>query len=258
MQASLASCSYTPAFAHVGRAQNPARQPAGRPAAARQQNVARQRRSLRCVRCVGGVCLAAASPCNRASCCSLPFPSLPCQAHNSPPCACRVASADSDLTQEELEEQLEAFMRRQAAIEGGEAARKVEPGKVLGASEVSEEVRGGAGRSGICRCATAAGVKSGWGTQKGAVGRRTPLPAGRPSHHTRPVRCCALGVQEAKRYCREVVTVLKRLKEQRDMTLNEVRLTVAIEDPRARERRLMGMEVGGAVPGWRADDWLGA
>lgn len=31
------------------------------------------------------------------------------------------------------------------------------------------------------------------------------------------------------------------------MSLNEVRLTVAIEDPRARERRLMGMEVGG---GW--------
>jgi hypothetical protein len=61
-------------------------------------------------------------------------------------------------------------------------------------------------------------------------------------------------VQEAKRYCREVVTVLKRLKEQRDMTLNEVRLTVAIEDPRARERRLMGMEVGGCarLAGWTA------
>ena len=62
----------------------------------------------------------------------------------APPCACRVASADSDLTQEELEEQLEAFMRRQAAIEGGEASRKVEPGTVLGANEVSEEVSGGA------------------------------------------------------------------------------------------------------------------
>lgn len=43
--------------------------------------------------------------------------------------------------------------------------------------------------------------------------------------------------------CREVVAILRRLKEQRDMSLNEVRLTVAIEDPRARERRLMGMEV---------------
>lgn len=47
---------------------------------------------------------------------------------------------------------------------------------------------------------------------------------------------------EAKRYCREVVGMLKKLKEQRDMSLNEVRLTVGIEDPRAREKRLMGME----------------
>lgn len=98
----------------------------------------------------------------------------------------RVEAADSDLTQEELEEQLEAFMRRQAEIESGAATRKAEPGKVLGADEVPEE--------------------------------------------------------DAKRLCREVVGILKRLKSQRDMTLNEVRLTVAIEDPRARERRLMGME----------------
>lgn len=49
---------------------------------------------------------------------------------------------DSDLTQEELEAQVEAFMRRQAEIEGGSAARKVEPGRVLGADEVSEEVSG--------------------------------------------------------------------------------------------------------------------
>jgi hypothetical protein len=51
-------------------------------------------------------------------------------------------------------------------------------------------------------------------------------------------------VQEAKRMCREIVGILRILKEQRDMTLNEVRLTVGIEDPRAREKRLMGMEVG--------------
>ena len=55
-------------------------------------------------------------------------------------------------------------------------------------------------------------------------------------------------MQEAKRLCREVVSALRMLKDQRDMSLNEVRLTVAIEDPRARERRLMGMEVrGGAM-----------
>ncbi len=57
------------------------------------------------------------------------------------PATCRVAAAqDSELTQEELEAQVEAFMRRQAEIESGGAARKVEPGKVLGADEVSEEV----------------------------------------------------------------------------------------------------------------------
>lgn len=37
--------------------------------------------------------------------------------------------------------------------------------------------------------------------------------------------------------------MLRRLKKERDMSLTEVRLTVAVEDPRARERRLMGMEV---------------
>jgi hypothetical protein len=47
---------------------------------------------------------------------------------------------DSDLTQEELEAEVEAFMRRQAEIESGKETRKAEPGKVLGADEVSEEV----------------------------------------------------------------------------------------------------------------------
>lgn len=53
--------------------------------------------------------------------------------------------------------------------------------------------------------------------------------------------------ETAKMYCREVVGVLRTLKERRDMGLNEVRLTVAIEDPRARERRLMGMEDNSGV-----------
>ena len=57
-----------------------------------------------------------------------------------------------------------------------------------------------------------------------------------------------VGPQEAKRMCREVVGIMRVLKEQRDMSLNEVRLTVAIEDPRARERRLMGMEVRSGQP----------
>ncbi len=76
-----------------------------------------------------------------------------------------MAAADSDLTQEELEAQLEAFMRRQAEIESGSAARKVEPGKVLGADEVSDEVR---------RCFTdcfgkcVSGADAGW-ARAGAV-----------------------------------------------------------------------------------------
>lgn len=56
-----------------------------------------------------------------------------------------------------------------------------------------------------------------------------------------------LGVEEvpddaAKRYCQEIVNGLKLLKQKRDMSVNEIRLTIAIEDPRARERRLMGVE----------------
>ena len=42
--------------------------------------------------------------------------------------------------------------------------------------------------------------------------------------------------------CAEVVGVLKDLKALRDMTIAEVRLTISVEDPRARELRLMGME----------------
>ncbi|GAB4822561.1 hypothetical protein N2152v2_009607 [Parachlorella kessleri] len=102
-----------------------------------------------------------------------------------------VAAGSNDIESQDLEAELEAFMRRQAEIESGVATRKVEPGKVLGADEISEE--------------------------------------------------------EAKEYCREVVKVLRTLKERRDMGLNEVRLTVAIEDPRARERRLMGMEDSSGV-----------
>ena len=44
--------------------------------------------------------------------------------------------------------------------------------------------------------------------------------------------------------CREVVKMIKVLKMNRDMSINEVKLTIVIEDPRARERReSMGIEV---------------
>lgn len=101
------------------------------------------------------------------------------------------AARRNELGEEDLEAQLEEFMQRQAEIESGAAKRKVEPGQVLGAGEVSED--------------------------------------------------------EAKRYCREIVNVLKLLKQKRDMSVNEIKLTVAIEDPRARERRLMGMEDSSGV-----------
>ncbi len=90
---------------------------------------------------------------------------------------------------EDLDAELEAFMRRQAEIESGAAAaaRRAEvAGKVVGAAEVDDDA--------------------------------------------------------AKAFCRDIVGVLKTLQETRDMSVNEIRLTVAIEDPRARERRGMGVE----------------
>jgi hypothetical protein len=43
--------------------------------------------------------------------------------------------------------------------------------------------------------------------------------------------------------CREVVRILRTLKAKRDMTVNEARLIVSIEDPRTREQRQLGIEV---------------
>lgn len=51
-------------------------------------------------------------------------------------------------------------------------------------------------------------------------------------------------LQQAKAYCREVVRILRTLKAKRDMSVNEARLIVAIEDPRTREQRQLGIEVG--------------
>jgi hypothetical protein len=99
---------------------------------------------------------------------------------------CQRIYAQNNDQEEDLEAQLEAFMQRQAEIESGQQTRKVEPGKILGENEVTEE--------------------------------------------------------ESKLYCREIVQAMKTLKQNRDMTLNEIKLTIAIEDPRAREQRLMGIE----------------
>lgn len=48
--------------------------------------------------------------------------------------------------------------------------------------------------------------------------------------------------ERAKEYCRAILETLKTLKDTRDMTMNEVKLIVAIEDPRTRERRKLGIE----------------
>ncbi len=40
--------------------------------------------------------------------------------------------------------------------------------------------------------------------------------------------------QMARRYCREVFEVLRTLKASRDMSVNEVKLVVSIEDPRTK------------------------
>lgn len=42
----------------------------------------------------------------------------------------------------------------------------------------------------------------------------------------------------ARTYCREIFEVLKTLKNTRDMSVNEVKLVVSIEDPRTKERRM--------------------
>jgi hypothetical protein len=57
----------------------------------------------------------------------------------------------------------------------------------------------------------------------------------------------AVAAQNAKAMCREVVRILRTLKAKRDMTVNEARLIVSIEDPRTREQRQLGIEVGGVA-----------
>ena len=50
--------------------------------------------------------------------------------------------------------------------------------------------------------------------------------------------------QQAKKLCRDIMKAVDQLQEKRDMSINECKLTIAIEDPRSRERReAMGIEV---------------
>jgi hypothetical protein len=61
-----------------------------------------------------------------------------------------------------------------------------------------------------------------------------------------PATCNALTPlldQTARTYCREVFEILRTLKQTRDMSVNEVKLIVSIEDPRTR----VGQQGPGAV-----------
>jgi hypothetical protein len=51
-----------------------------------------------------------------------------------------------------------------------------------------------------------------------------------------------------------VVRILRTLKARRDMSVNEARLIVSIEDPRTREQRQLGIEVRGLCEGWLGQD----
>ncbi|KXZ44888.1 hypothetical protein GPECTOR_61g841 [Gonium pectorale] len=51
-----------------------------------------------------------------------------------------------------------------------------------------------------------------------------------------------VGDELAQKYCGDIFEVLKTLKRTRDMSFNEVKLIVSIEDPRAREMRAQDME----------------
>lgn len=50
--------------------------------------------------------------------------------------------------------------------------------------------------------------------------------------------------QDAKAYCREIMGAIRQLRQKRDMSINEIKLTLAIEDPTTREKRdYLGIEV---------------
>jgi hypothetical protein len=84
------------------------------------------------------------------------------------------------------------------------------------------------------------------------MARQAEIESGAASRKASAAAGAVLGAAEvsedqARAYCRSIVNTLKLLKQKRDMSVNEVKLTVAIEDPRARERRLMGMEDSSGV-----------
>lgn len=135
----------------------------------------------------------------------------------------------------DLEAQMEAFLAQQASKEGPSSnapgTPTVPPGDaVLGADVVSDDVR----------------VWE-WVVVTVAAQVRRGLARGHP-----PPPSLIPSLQDAKRMCREIVDGIQALRQSRDMTVNEIRLTLAIESPIVREQReMMGAEAG---PGVSRDD----
>jgi hypothetical protein len=107
---------------------------------------------------------------------------------------------------------MEAFLRKQAEKEGGAGAVAVgSTGKALQDDEAAP------------------------------ASAPTPVSGGLPVSGADAVTDA-----DAKRMCREVVASLARLREGRDMTVNEVKLTLAIESPIVRDQAsYLGVEAGG-------------
>ena len=68
-----------------------------------------------------------------------------------------------------------------------------------------------------------------------------------PANPAKVVGAAEVDEEAAKAYCRDIVTVLRQLKEGRDMDFNEVKLIVQVDDPRNDDIRKMGMEDSSGV-----------
>jgi len=75
-----------------------------------------------------------------------------------------------------------------------------------------------------------------------------PPPAGSPAAPPKVLGADLVPDDAARELCRGVLSSLRTLMAERDMTVQEVRLILLIEDPRARERRRqLGVEEASGV-----------
>lgn len=100
------------------------------------------------------------------------------------------------------------------------------PSKVIGEDQVSEEVVNPCCLFAICNAFT-------------VLSNMYSICGFAPCTPTQ-----ATCVQQAKKLCRDIMKAVQQLQDKRDMSINECKLTIAIEDPRSRERReALGIEV---------------